>query len=386
MKKLLWIIVLIATISSCETETNHFTVSGEIKNANGEKLYLIELQSNNVVFLDSIILNNEGNFNFKGITDIPKFYALRTSSNNYLTLIVNPFEQITVKTDGNNLAKNATIEGSTETQKITELRKRLDESVNRLDSLGNYYRSLIGTKDLIRVRDSLNQVSKEIINNHREYTKLFVKENSHSLASLMALYQQIAPRRYVLNPADDYEYFVLVDSTLMTRYPESDAVKALHTQMQEIKRQRSIETEINSVVGMGVMAPEISLPNPASDTIKLSSLRGRYVLIDFWASWCRPCRVENPHLVKSHKKYHDKGFEIYQVSLDKKKESWIDAIENDQLNWIHVSDLKYWNSSAAQLYKVQAIPANFLIDKNGRIIAKNLRGDALDAKLSELFD
>ncbi len=386
MKKLFWIIILIATISSCETETKHFTVSGEVRNANGEKLYLIELQSNNIVFLDSIILNNEGNFNFKGITDIPKFYALRTTPNNYLTLIVNPFEQITVKTDGNNLAKDPTIEGSIETQKITELRKRLDGSVNRLDSLGNYYRSLIGTKDLVRVRDSLNQVSKEIINNHREYTKLFVKENSHSLASLMALYQQIAPRRYVLNPADDYEYFVLVDSTLMAKYPESDAVKALHTQMQEIKRQRNAETEINSVVGMGVLAPEISLPNPEGDTIKLSSLRGKYVLIDFWASWCRPCRVENPNLVNSYKKYHDKGFEIYQVSLDKKKESWTEAIKSDQLNWIHVSDLQYWNSSAAQLYKVQAIPASFLIDKNGKIIAKNLRGDALDAKLSELFD
>ncbi|PLX17340.1 MAG: alkyl hydroperoxide reductase [Marinilabiliales bacterium] len=386
MKKVFWILTLIILISSCETEDEHFTISGEVTNANGEKLYLIELQSNNIVFLDSVILNNEGVFSFKGQTDIPKFYALRTNPNNYLTIIVNPNEQITVKTKGNNLAESPVIEGSPESKKIAELRKRLDQSVNKLDSLGAYYQSLIGTRDLARVRDSLSEVSQNIIKSHVNYTKSFIEENNNSLSSLMALYQQIAPRKYVLNLKDDFEYFALVDSSLMQKYPESDAVKSLHAQIEEIKRQQKAESEINSVVGIGVMAPEIYLPNPSGDTIALSSLRGKYVLLDFWASWCRPCRVENPNLVKSYKKYSEKGFEIYQVSLDKKKEAWVNAIESDNLDWAHVSDLKYWNSSAAQLYKVQAIPASFLLDKNGKIIAKNLRGDALEAKLSELFD
>jgi len=386
MKKALWVLVLAWIVSSCETEPEHFTISGKINNANGEKLYLIELQTNNVVFLDSIILNSEGVYTFEGQTDIPKFLALRTNANNYLTLIVKPQEQISVETDGHNLAKDPIIQGSPESVKITELRKRLDESVNTLDSLGIYYRSLIGTRDLVRVRDSLNEISKKIIEEHTEYTKTFVEENVNSLASLMALYQQIAPRKYVLNPTDDFSYFSMVDSSLMLKYPESDAIKALHTQVQELKRQKAREAEINSAVGIGVMAPEIALPNPNGDTIQLSSLKGKYVLLDFWASWCRPCRIENPVLVKNYKKYHEKGFEIYQVSLDKKKDAWLNAIESDKLNWLHVSDLQFWNSSAAQLYKVQAIPANFLLDKNGRIIAKNLRGDALEAKLSELFN
>jgi peroxiredoxin len=172
----------------------------------------------------------------------------------------------------------------------------------------------------------------------------------------------------------------------MLKYPESEAVKALHAQMEEIKRQMKAENELNNIVGIGVTAPDIILPDQKGDTIALSSLRGKYVLLDFWASWCRPCRVENPHLVNNYKKYNEKGFEIFQVSLDKKKESWISAIESDQLTWIHVSDLQYWNSAAAKLYQVQAIPTNFLLDKNGKIIAKNLRGDALKAKLSEIFD
>lgn len=386
MKKFFWILVLALSFNSCESEPEYFTISGEIKNANGEKLYLIELQTNNVVFVDSVILNDEGIFSFKGETEIPKFYALRTKANNYITLIVSPYEQIIVKADGENIAENPTIEGSPESQKISELREKLDNSVKQLDSLGMYYRSLIGTNEINKVKDSLNTLSQEIISQHTEFTKDFILDNSTSLASLMALYQQIAPRKYVLNPKDDYEYFSLVDSSLMAIYPESEAVKALHTQMNEINRQLKAESEINNVVGIGASAPEIKLPSPNGDTLALSSLKGKYVLLDFWASWCRPCRLENPNLVNNYKKYHEKGFEIFQVSLDKKKESWIGAIESDKLEWVHVSDLQYWNSAAAQLYQVQAIPASFLLDKNGKIIAKNLRGDALEAKLSEIFD
>ncbi len=386
MKRYFWIIIFGFILTTCEQEPEYFSISGEINNANGEKLYLIELQSNQTVFLDSIILNDEGIFSFKGQTDIPKFYALRITPNNYLTLIVNPLEQITIKTSGNHLAENPIIEGSDDSKKITDLRSKLDINVKQLDSLGMYYRSLIGTREINKVRDSLSQLSKEIIHTHTQYTKDFIVENKGSLASLMALYQQIAPRRYVLNPKEDFEYFNLVDSTLMIKYPESDAVKALHGQVEDIKRQLQLDAELNHNVGIGNIAPDIILPSPEGDTIALSSLKGKYVLVDFWASWCRPCRLENPNLVKTYQKYQDKGFEIFQVSLDKKKESWVGAIEKDQLNWIHVSDLQYWNSLAAKLYQVQSIPASFLIDKNGKIIEKNLRGDLLEAKLSEIFD
>jgi peroxiredoxin len=135
------------------------------------------------------------------------------------------------------------------------------------------------------------------------------------------------------------------------------------------------------------VAPEIALPTPEGDTIRLSSTRGSIVLLDFWASWCAPCRLENPNLVKAYNMYRKKGFQIYQVSLDKTREAWVKGIEDDKLGkWIHVSDVKYWSSVVIPIYKIESIPSNFLLDREGRIIATNLRGDKLEQKLSEVFN
>jgi thiol-disulfide isomerase/thioredoxin len=139
-------------------------------------------------------------------------------------------------------------------------------------------------------------------------------------------------------------------------------------------------------VNEGAMAPEINLATPAGPTLALSSLRGKYVLIDFWASWCGPCRRENPNVVKTYATYKDKGFEIFGVSLDQNREAWLKAIEADKLVWKHVSDLQYWNSAGAQAYQVNSIPQTFLVSPEGRIIAKGLRGVALDNYLAKLFE
>ncbi|RMG31990.1 MAG: TlpA family protein disulfide reductase [Bacteroidetes bacterium] len=136
---------------------------------------------------------------------------------------------------------------------------------------------------------------------------------------------------------------------------------------------------------VGGQAPEIHLPTPEGDSLRLSDLRGKVVLIDFWASWCGPCRRENPHVVRLYNKYKDKGFEILGVSLDRNKQSWVKAIEKDGLSWKHVSDLKYWQSEAARTYGVNAIPHTVLVDAEGKIIGKKLRGQALENKLAEIF-
>jgi peroxiredoxin len=206
------------------------------------------------------------------------------------------------------------------------------------------------------------------------------------MASLMALYQQVGPRHSLLNPVADYTYFAMVDSSLSILYPESEAVQNLHRQVVEIGEQKRIENLNYERLGPGKRAPEIALPGPAGDTISLSSLQGQYVLLDFWASWCSPCRQENPNLVKAYKKYHDLGFEIYQVSLDRSRDAWIKAIEQDELPWVHVSDLLMWNSVVVPVYNIRGIPMNFLLDREGHVIEMNLRGELLQQRLAEIFE
>jgi peroxiredoxin len=179
------------------------------------------------------------------------------------------------------------------------------------------------------------------------------------------------------NVVDKDKNFDLMTSSL-TKFQKSWPNYHYTRELSELVR----KTKITAI---GQLAPEINLPTPNGDTVKLSSLRGKYVLVDFWAKWCGPCRHENPNVVRAYHKFKSKGFEIYSVSLDRSKDDWLKAIKEDGLDWTHVSDLKYWNSIAARDYNISSIPFSILLDKDGKIIAKNLRGAALDQKLTEVL-
>ncbi len=385
MKKY-FLILLAAFAASCGADSNKFTISGTLDNAAQDTLYLANLGLQNITRVDSVVVGEDGSFVLTHQSEEPDFYLLRTDPQNYITVIASNGQEIKITGDIENLGESYKIEGSDDSQMLREMRRKLKANVSKLDSLGNVFRSSVDSPEFGEIRSRLNKESQVVFKDQRDYTKKFIEDNEGSLATMMALYQQIAPRRYVLNPEVDFDYFQKVDSALMANYPDLASVKALHQQVQDIERQVSKRDESDASTSIGSVAPEIALPNPEGEIVKLSSLRGNYVLLDFWAGWCRPCRIENPKLVDAYNKYHDKGFEIYQVSLDKTRDNWLKAIEDDNLTWTQVSDLQFWQSEAAKKYNVQAIPANFLLDKEGKIIAKNLRGDALEAKLSEIFN
>ena len=164
--------------------------------------------------------------------------------------------------------------------------------------------------------------------------------------------------------------------------------KALSPEVKNSKPGKRMEKELEKAktTAIGTTAPEFSGPTPNGEQLALNDVKGKLTLIDFWAAWCKPCRMENPNIVSVYEKYKDKGLNVVGVSLDRKKEDWIKAIESDGLSWNHVSHLQYFNDPIAQMYQVNAIPAAFLLDENGVIVAKNLRGPALEQKVAELLN
>ena len=186
------------------------------------------------------------------------------------------------------------------------------------------------------------------------------------MSAFLVTYFEQAFDQYVL-------LYKQVRDGLAGRYPDNDFV-------------RHLDEKLRGVLLPGMEAPDIAMPGTDGREHRLSDLRGKVVLIDFWASWCRPCRMENPNVVRLYGKYHDRGFDIFSVSLDNSREQWLRAIEADGLRWEnHVSDLRGWSSSGGRLYGVSSIPATVLVDADGKVLARNLRGEDLENKLKEIF-
>jgi thiol-disulfide isomerase/thioredoxin len=383
--KLLFFMFIVLFSAGCKN--NFVRISGTIVNPlSGTYIYLDELKSNELKPVDSVKLTSDGAFNFKREIKQPSFYLLKRNENNFLTMLIEPGEKITLKANSDSLNYPITLKGSKGTEMMAEYNKTLQSTIKKLSGLSDIYKQNADKPELPKVIESLDSLAQMYLSEINSYTKKYIDENLNSLVSLVALYQQVAPSVYVLNPAKDMKYFEKVDSSMFSLYPDYEPVISLHDQVKELAAKMKGETGVSPASAAGSLAPEISLPTPAGDTVKLSSTRGSVVLLDFWASWCGPCRKENPNLLDVYNIYHKKGFQIYQVSLDKTKEAWMKGIQDDHLEkWIHVSDVQYWNSVVVPLYKIESIPNNYLLDKEGRIIASNLRGPQLQAKLAEIF-
>lgn len=372
------LITLVLLLSACGEKT--FVINGTLFDAQpGTTVYLDKLGSTNIDKLDSILVDDNGNFKLSYKSNSPAFYLLRTSNESFITTMIEPGEKITISAKADSLNFPTEISGSPGTQLMLDYNIRLQEALKQLGELNNIYMENIDSPDLESVMADLDNRAQNIIEEMNDYTKKYIDSNLPSLVCLIALYQQVVPEVYVLNPQEDLAYFKKVDSTLFSLYPDYEPVSFLHEQ---------VATLIGSVGPQESMStpPEITLPDINGKETSLSETRGTVVLLDFWAGWCAPCRAENPNLVKAYDKYHDQGFEIFQVSLDQDRETWLKAIEDDKLGrWYHVSDLKYWQSEVVPLYGIESIPTNYLLDPNGNVIASNLRGDALIKKLEELF-
>ncbi len=368
-------------------QEGRFTVSGKLAGlAEDEYLLLREVKPGFLEPVDSVMPARDGSFSFRSATEYPAFYMLSMDDDNFLTLLVAPGEKIEVQADGNSLAKPLEVKGSEGTAQILAFRKDHDAVVAELKRLTDTYNENITSPDLPLLMDSLDRRAADVVDEFRNRALNLLEENMTSLMSVYLLNQQVVPGLQLFEPARNPELFYSVDSALYALYPQSDLVLDLHTFVAGLRKSVSVGKKAGEPPVPGEILPEIALPDPRGDTLRLSSLRGRVVLVDFWAAWCPPCREENPNLVKMYDMYHWQGFDIFQVSLDLRKEEWTQAISKDRLGrWKHVSDLRYRDSEVVKKFGLTEIPASFLIDREGKVIAVNLRGDELRKKLDEVM-
>lgn len=385
--KLKYLILFVMPLVASGCKDKSVQISGKLKNPErGEYITLSEVGPLTLKKADSVKVETDGKFTFRKDIQIPTFFVLRTTPQSFLTILMEPGEKMKIEADFNSLNMPESVTGSAGTQKLVDYNKALKGTIDKLRGLNEVYSQNADSKDLPQVIHTIDSTARGYIRELNTYTKNFIIDNITSMVSVIALYQVVAPQVYVLNPTEDIAWFIKVDSSMMKLYPGSETVKSFHEQVLTLIDQVKKEKGQEALSSSGVEAAEIALPDPTGEIIKLSSTRGKYVLLDFWAAWCGPCRRENPNLVRAYNMYKNKGFQIFQVSLDKTREDWVKGIDQDMLGqWIHVSDLKYWNSSVVPLYKIESIPFNLLLDKEGKVIASNLRGEKLLSKLAEVI-
>lgn len=347
-----------------EVADNMVVITGKIENAPAEGLVVLEeIRQNEVVPLDTFEVDNKG-FNEKVKVEEPGFYRLNLYNQQFVTLVLNN-ENVLVNADMAPGVGTVRVEGSKDTRYMEEINKVVQQRQQKVMELEQQYLQARQENNTMRMKE-LEQQYLQIEKNLREDVKQKLRNMESSVTAIYGV--------NYLNKEDDFPFLDSLAVRLKQDMPNSKFVKDF---VQGVESMRGTM--------LGEVAPDIALPNPQGEVKKLSDLRGKIVMIDFWAAWCGPCRRENPNVVKLYDKYRNQGFEIYGVSLDRSKEDWVKAIEKDGLTWTQVSDLSYFNSEAAKTYGINAIPATVLLDKEGKIIARNLRGQALEDKLAEIF-
>jgi peroxiredoxin len=381
MKKLIILALATITLYSCSTDSANssgFEIKGNLSNSKGEAIYLEKLAQSGATVLDSATIDEKGEFLMNHSSPTLGFYRLRINASNFCMLVLDSAQKITVTGDARDLGNTFKTEGSPDTKLFAEYNALAQGQKIRTDSLENVFRTAMVTMKLDSIRaDSLSKELQKpyevMVSKYSDVVAAKIKENTTSLASVMAI-QQLRPELYL-------DIYKALDKGLTEKYPNNKDIKSFHGMVQQTEMMVS-KTE---AIKVGNEAPELILPMPNDKDLALSSLRGKVVLIDFWASWCAPCRKELPNVKRAYEKYKNKGFEILGVSLDKDRDAWLEAISKEGLTWPQVSDLKFWESEACQVYAVQSIPYTVLIDKEGKIIATDLRGADLDKKLAEVL-
>jgi peroxiredoxin len=360
MKNLLIITVLVAIIASCSPTDNSFRLSGKIDDAAPGFVIFSKAVDNQLIPIDSVKTDN-GEFIFSGFIEIPEIYYLKFAEDNITQRIF---------IEPGNIVVSGKLEEPLVTGSSTHLiyHGYMQEMLawnERRDKLYDDFGEAVAMDDSIRM-EIIRQEADEIDAGQEQFLNDFLEIQKDNV---------VAPYIVVSNMYQ-YELEDLMKKRKLFGEPVA-ASKYVRLLDEQIARLQSVT--------IGRKAPLFTQNDAEGNPVNLADFRGNYLLIDFWASWCGPCRRENPNIVAAWQKYHTEGFDILGVSLDRDRANWLKAIEDDRLTWTHVSDLKFWSNEASTLYGVNSIPASFLLDPDGIIIAKDQRHEELHQKLEEIF-
>ncbi|HEX8040107.1 MAG TPA: TlpA disulfide reductase family protein [Chryseosolibacter sp.] len=365
-----WLLLVCLSCFCCDRASKHETggsyrLRGRLENKTSGWIFLSTSEGDEFILRDSSAIRPDGSFLFEGKMSPGEISRLSLDEHNGLFFVLDA-GAIDVSADANDLAATGAVQGSPESGLLRQLMDAVEKTRREQSALERQFaiNQIAGNSDsLLYLQESFLRLQAR----RSRDIKDFIRENPRSFVAAFAA-SALLDRR---------EEQAFIDSMLTVfneTIPDSRYVRELNTW-----------SEGRISLAPGAPAPEIELPQMDGTPLALSSLRGKYVLIDFWASWCGPCRKENPEVVRLYNRYNDKGFEIYGVSLDESRDQWRNAIQQDGLPWRHVCDLKGAAGVAVQLYDVQTIPKTLLLDREGQIIAQDLRGAALAEKLRELF-
>ncbi|WP_214070541.1 TlpA disulfide reductase family protein [Mucilaginibacter sp. dw_454] len=363
-------VAAVLVLAACK-DGSKFKIVGTVNNpGDAKKVFLLEADTTQINVVDSVALGADGKFEIKHPAAYENLYKLRIGTAIF-DLIAKDGEVITFTTDLKDKIPTYQITGSENSGKIQEFNKISGTWLEKNRIVTDEYQAKV--EAIGKETDSLIAKYRPLIMANMEgYAQAvlkFVNENKSSLASFYALssLDQIRYEQQMINYADEVKQ--------SHKFSDNPAVQRFVTDMEALKS-----------TSLGHKAPDFTIKDLDGKPIKLSDYKGKYVMLDFWASWCGPCRAENPNVVKAYAAYKDKGFNILGISLDLNKPEWQRAIETDKLTWKHGSDLERFDGPTEHLYHIEGIPSNFIIDPQGIIVAKNVQGEALEDFLNKTFN